>query len=153
MQLCCLLGALCAPGKWPVGGCMMELGSTTQVGGLLCLPDVYFAQKGVLGCSGESEFRLCVCPNWLQFSPSVLRRAKSLWSSLLCSCSRKPARKWKQMASSQWLVGISRCWKTANEVWGHTEEHRGCCADGACWLLALCWGASYPLSGAEQWDC
>lgn len=133
-------------GKWPVDGCMMELDSKTKVGGLLCLPGVYSAQKGSTRLLLEGEFRLCLSQQLL-FSPCVLRRAKSLWSPLLCSCSCKPALKWKQMASSQWLVGISHCCKTANEVWDWTEAAQGCGTGGV--VLALCWAASYCISVAR----
>lgn len=92
-------------------------------------------RREVLGCSGEANSG-CVCPSSWLFSPCVLRRAMSLWSPLLCSCSCKPARKWKQMASSQWLVGISHCCKTANEVWDWTEAAQGCGTGRVCWLCA-----------------
>lgn len=47
-------------GKWRVDGCMMELDSKTKVGGLLCLPGVYFAQKGSTRLLWGGKFRLCL---------------------------------------------------------------------------------------------
>ena len=67
-------------GKWPVGGCMTKLDSKTKVGGLPCLPGVYFAQKGGTRLLWGGRIQTVSVPAGWLFSPCLLRRAKSLCS-------------------------------------------------------------------------
>lgn len=134
VQLCCLLeaGSLCLQGSGLWVGVRQNLIEKTKWEGCRASQvRTLHRREGELRLSQLAGCSVPVCSGEQSLSKSPL----------LCSCSCEPARKWKQMASSQRLVRISHCYKTANEVWGWTEADGGCCADGPCCLAALRQGA------------